>query len=432
MSEQLVSLDDGRRVIRPRGTSGRNRRGKPQDGGRHAYRGPDAARAPLGERLSSLASVVLLGGLFVGSLVTAFLPSEFADEAPIRLAADLAPPAGDPTLTVAEVAPAEPATDPRPVGTLGPVRGAVEDTPPPTPGGPKVIEIPKDGPVRDPGPIIIRDPSDMRQPPRIAHLPDRDLIDDGPSGLLPVRANGRRPLDVYAGRWSGRRGNRIAIVVGGIGISQSGSKEAIEKLPGSVTLGFSPAGNSLKRWMEAARRDGHELLVQVPMQAFGGGGPDPRRQRLTLDATASENGERLRRSLGRLTNYVGAMNYTGGAFQADANALSPVIRELRDRGLMYLDDGSSGQSQAVRVASGLGAPFAGADIVIDAERRPGAIMKQLDRLEELARGTGRAIGVASAFPDSVDAIARWVEGVESRGFEVVPVSALASDPGGGR
>ena len=418
MGERLASLDDGRRILRPRGTP-------------RSAKAAARPRRPIGERLGGAGAAALLLALFAGSVATALWPSGFADEAPIRLARDMD--GGEPAAATAPVAVAstEPeARDERPIGSLGPVRGSVEpeDTDETT-GGPKVIEIPRDGPARSPGPIVIRDPSDMRQPPRIAHLPDRSLIDEGPSGPLPVARAGRRPLDVYAGRWSGRRGKRIAIVVGGIGVSQTGTARAIEALPSKVTLGFSPAGNSLKRWMGEARRGGHELLVQVPMQAFGANGPDPRERRLTLDASDTENGERLRRSLGRLTNYVGVMNYTGGAFQADADALEPILREVKDRGLMYLDDGSSGQSQAVRVATGLGTPFAGADIQIDARRDPEAIAEQLERLEELARGTGRAIGVASAFPETVEVIARWIEGVESRGFEVVPVSALANDPG---
>ena len=180
--------------------------------------------------------------------------------------------------------------------------------------------------------------------------------------------------------------------------------------------------------MELARREGHEIVLQVPMQAFGPNGPDPRERLLRVDVTDAENGERLRRSLGRLTNYVGVMNYRGGAFQADADALGPVMAELRDRGLLYLDDGTSAQSQAVRMAGEEVVPFAAADIQIDEERDPEAIAAQLDRLEEMARGTGRAIGVATAYPETVAAVTRWIGSVEARGFEVVPVSALASDP----
>ena len=410
----IASSDDGRRKLRLRGRP----TGRPPIG--------SAGPMRLGALAGRLVSGALVGLVVAGSVATALWPDGFAQEAPIRLVADAdsAAPTTAPELRRTASA-ASTTTDARPLGSLGQPRGTVEEAEPT--GGAKVIDVPKE--VRRPtGPIVVRDPSDMRQPKQVAHVPDRTLIDESDHGPLPVRSGARRPLDVYAGHWSGRRGKRIALVVGGIGVSQTTTQAAIDALPGKVTLGFSADGNSLKRWMQQARRAGHEIVLQVPMQAFGQNGPDTHDRRLLVDLPEADNAERLRRSLGRLTNYVGVMNYRGGAFQADAEALSPVMREVRDRGLLYLDDGTSAQSQAVRLAGEEGVPFAGADIQIDVDRDPEAIAEQLDRLEEMARGTGRAVGVATAYPETIAAVARWIGSVEARGFEVVPVSALASDP----
>ena len=401
-----LASDPTRRKLLPRGAK-RRRRMVWLSGGMKQDRG-------------LIAGVMLV---FAVSLVPALLPSPFRDTAPIRIASAPVVPAPPPVEVVALPAPEQaPTVDPNPVGALGDVRGTVADNAPAN--GPKVIDVPKATP--NLGRIRISDPSDMRQPREVAHLPDRALLD---AEGRPTANNGRRPLDVYAGQWSGRRGNRIAIVVGGLGLSQSGTQDAIEQLPAPVTLAMSPNGNSLERWARTARRKGHELLLQVPMQAFGRGEPDPRERRLELDLSDEENVARLRRSLERFTNYVGVMNYRGGAFQAREDTLRPIVGELRDRGLLYVDDGSNAQSRAGAVARGLAAPFAGADAVLDLERDPEAIAEALAKLEETARGTGRAIAVATAYPESVEAIAEWAEGVTARGFELVPVSALADDPG---
>lgn len=367
---------------------------------------------------------LLVGGLVAAvavSMLPALAPSPFSSEAPIQIADATAPAPAlvetaelpDPVEVIA------PAVDPVATASLGEPRGATQAPV----GSPQVIEVPKEAlPL---GSIRISDPTDMRQPREVAHLPEPALLDDDGA---PRIANGRRPLDVYAGQWSGRRGNRIAVIVGGLGVSQSGTMEAIERLPGGVTLALSPDGNSLERWTRAARLGGHELLLQVPMQAFGRGEPDPRERRLELDLGADENNARLRRSLERITNYVGVMNYRGGAFQADQEVLTPVMREVRDRGLLYVDDGSNAQSRAGAIARSLAAPFAGADRVLDLDRDPEAIKDALLKLEETARGTGRAIAVATAYPETVEAIAEWARAVGARGFELVPVSALADDP----
>lgn len=76
--------------------------------------------------------------------------------------------------------------------------------------------------------VVIRDPSALNQDFRTAHMPDRALIEDSEYGPLPVRAaDGRRPFDVYARPWSGARGARVAIIIGGLGLSQTGTQNAI-------------------------------------------------------------------------------------------------------------------------------------------------------------------------------------------------------------
>lgn len=73
-------------------------------------------------------------------------------------------------------------------------------------------------------------------------------------------------------------------------------------------------------------------------------------------------------------------------------------------------------------------PLAVADAAIDAEQERGAILKKLDQLEATARARGFAIGMGSAFAVTVDAVATWVNEARKRGIEVVPISAVASDP----
>lgn len=322
-------------------------------------------------------------------------------------------------VSVPEVAvvPAEPAPAPKPA---------------PKKDGPAIIKVQPE-PAPTGGTIVIRDPATLARDPRTAHLPDRDLLEDGPNGPLPVRAeDGRRPFDVYAGAWSGSRGAKVAIVIGGMGLSQTGTQAAIGKLPPEVTLGFASAGNSLGRWMQTARQDGHEIVMQVPMEPFDFPSVDPGRNPLTVDADPEENLDHLRWALSRTTNYVGVMNHMGGRFVTERAAFSPVMEELGRRGLMYLDDGSSARSLAAELAPADAVPFAAADTTIDGVRERGEILKKLDQLEATARARGSAIGVGSAFDLTVDTVASWVTEARKRGIEIVPVSALASDPEGAR
>lgn len=307
-----------------------------------------------------------------------------------------------------------------------PVASRIEDTD----GGPSIIHVdPPPERESDGDVVVIRDPSSIGQNLRVAHLPDRDLIEESEYGPLPKRADdGRRPFDVYARPWSGARGARIAIVIGGLGLSQTGTQNAIERLPGEVTLAFAPHGNSIGRWMTAARRGGHEIILQIPLEPFDYPRIDPGRYTLTVGAGDETNIANLLWALGRTTNYTGVMNYMGARFVSDRDALEPVLSELGRRGLLYLDDGTSARSVAPQLASTKDVPLAIGDAVIDGSKDRGAIIGKLDELERIARARGYAIGTGSAFEATVVAVADWIGEARKRGIEIVPVSALAVDP----
>lgn len=299
----------------------------------------------------------------------------------------------------------------------------------PKPAGPSITRVEPREEADSPSIVTIRDPSGLSRSAATAHLPDPDLIEQSDYGPLPQRsADGRRPFDAYARPWSGARGARVAIVVGGLGLSQTGTQRAIDVLPAEVTLAFAPAGNSLDRWMQTARRKGHELLMQVPLEPFDYPNVDPGRGTLTVEADPMALREDLYWSLGRMTNYTGIMNYMGGRFVADADAMSAVMAELAERGLGYLDDGSSARSVADVQAVSAGVPFAAASVAIDTVRERGDILKKLDEAERVARATGSAIAVGAGFDVTVDAVTAWIAEARLRGVEIVGYSALANDP----
>ncbi|NRP69378.1 hypothetical protein ILFOPFJJ_00243 [Ensifer psoraleae] len=279
------------------------------------------------------------------------------------------------------------------------------------------------------GPAFINVGAVRGQDPRMAALPNEDLLEDGPQGRLPVVGpDGLKPMDQYARPWSGARGTRIALVVGGLGLSQTGTQRAIQGLPPEVTLGLAAAGNSLQRWMQDARRDGHEILLQIPMEPFDYPDNDPGPRALRVSLSATKNLAELHRSMGQITNYTGIMNYLGGRFLSDADALEPVMRDIGKRGLLFLDDGTSAQSLSGTLAGAFDVPHGFADLIVDSELSRSAILRKLDELERIARRNGTAIGVASAFEESVAAIAEWMQEAGGRGIEFVGVSALVNDP----
>lgn len=271
-------------------------------------------------------------------------------------------------------------------------------------------------------------PQGSAGPRRSPGFPNPDLVEASEFGSLPkIGATGRRALDEYSQSAGTVGANRVAIIVGGLGLSQSGTQEAIEALPSGVTLGFSSMGNSLQRWMQKARKEGHEVVLQIPMEPLGYPSINPGPKTLTSKASFGANLGNLRWSLGRMTNYPLVMNYLGAGLVNNRASLEPLLEEIRNRGLGYIDDGSVASSQAISIAKASRLPNAQASMTLDLNQSPDKIDAQLNALQSLARQRGFAIGVATAFPVSVERVARWVKGAQARDIQIVPVSNLIRD-----
>jgi polysaccharide deacetylase 2 family uncharacterized protein YibQ len=260
---------------------------------------------------------------------------------------------------------------------------------------------------------------------------DQRLLESTRHGLIPkIAADGTRPADAYARPMPANPANanapRVAIVVTGLGVGAKLTADAIGKLPGPVTLAFTPYGTEATRAVAKAREAGHEVLLQVPMEPFDYPDNDPGPQTLLTTLTAEQNIDRLYWLMSRFQGYVGLVNYMGTRFTATEAAFAPVIKETAKRGLIYFDDGASQRSLAAQIAGASNLSFAKTDVILDAVPTQAEMSKAFSKLEALARANGAAIGVTSALPVSIERILQWAKSAESRGFVLVPISAAAT------
>ena len=262
---------------------------------------------------------------------------------------------------------------------------------------------------------------------------EQRLLDTSRHGAIPkIAADGARPAEAYSRISSLAPGSadkpRIAIVIGGLGISATNTNEALAKLPGAITLAFSPYAADAERMVARARAGGHEVLLQVPMEPFDYPDNDPGPQTLLTTLLADQNLDRLHWLMSRFQGYVGVVNVMGNRFTASERAITPVLNEITKRGLVYLDDGASPRSLASQIAGANGLPFAKVEVVLDAVPTPANIDRALTRLEALARERGIVVGIASAVPAAIDRIAQWAKAAEGRGVVLVPITAAAIKP----
>ena len=244
-----------------------------------------------------------------------------------------------------------------------------------------------------------------------------------PSTLPRIAPDGRMAMQVYA-RPADRGDPRpkIAILLSGFGLAEAESRAAIA-LPGPVDLAVSVYARQIDPLLDAARTAGHELLESIPMEPQGFPLNDAGYASLLVSAPPGANVRNLERALAHVPGAVGATGasdgFRGERFISNTDAFAFVPAELARRGLLYVDP---------RPGAALPAGVAGrsVDVVIDDPPARAEIEGKLNTLERLARAQGSALGLAGPIRQAtLERLGVWLQGLESRGIALVPVSALA-------
>ena len=102
----------------------------------------------------------------------------------------------------------------------------------------------------------------------------------------------------------------------------------------------------------------------------------------------------------------------------------PVMQELKSRGLFFLDSRTTSATRAYAVAQELNVPAAERNVFLDNIQNPHAIRGQLNRLVQLARLKGMAIGIAHPHQATLSVFRVEIPELSAKGVELVPISQL--------
>lgn len=209
---------------------------------------------------------------------------------------------------------------------------------------------------------------------------------------------------------------KVAVVIDGLGLSQSATDAAIAKLPAAVTLAFSPYTRNLKKWTEKAKASGHEVLIELPMESKEFPADDPGPLGLLTSIEAKENAQRLDAILKDAGDAVGVLDSEGSKFRESEPHISAVFAKLKEKNLFYVQ-GEPG----VRVGEA-NVPVAVADVVLDERPFRAAVDARLDYAERLAKYQGSAVAAVGAKPVSFERLVLWLEQAQKKGVVLAPIS----------
>lgn len=285
-------------------------------------------------------------------------------------------------------------------------------------------------------------PSDetTAQPPRIIRIngqpagrdtatplikaPIQGLSRQTPYGNVPAKSeNGDTAFMRYAKPFQTSVNSKsVAIIIGGLGLDAEITTRAILDLPEEVTLSFAAHSPQLQNWIDQARENGHEVLLEIPMEAHN----DTAKASQTLIVTddIAVNTRRLDSLLSKGSGYFAVTNYNGDKFLSRSDIVAPVMDYFSEAGLGFVFDGSFDAVALPALASNGKLPFIDGEMILDEIDNAVLTQSKLDLLSQKALTGSQPIGIGFAYRSTISAVTEWAESTSSKDIVLVPVSHL--------
>lgn len=215
----------------------------------------------------------------------------------------------------------------------------------------------------------------------------------------------------------------VAILVSGLGLDSALTQQAIDTLPSGVSLSFAPYATDLEKTLQAARADGHDVVLELPMEQGTAPADALGSAALLLSRSAEANMKRLEWILARDAEVDLVTNYLGRTFSADREAMAQLLLALQQRGIAYVDD--TGLARATATTTSV--PYAAVAAVLSPTTKPADLTARLDAARTFGGAETPVIKIYAS-NTTLTALAAWLDAQGDSGLRLAPLSEVVAAP----
>ena len=217
---------------------------------------------------------------------------------------------------------------------------------------------------------------------------------------------------------------KVAIIIDDLGYD---SKIASSLIQLDFPLSFSvlPCAPFTKRIAAQANKEGCELMLHLPMEPRNFPSVNPGPGALFVSMEEDEMIRILDQNLQEIQGVQGVNNHMGSLFTEDESKMLIILKALKRRNLFFVDSRTTSGTVGFKLAKEIGLPTAGRSVFLDNDLSQKAIKIQIERLCNMARHTGFAIGIGHPHKETLEVLKEYCPRIKSE-FCVVPVSELLS------
>ncbi len=216
---------------------------------------------------------------------------------------------------------------------------------------------------------------------------------------------------------------RVAIIIDDLGYHLANGKRAIS-LPGPVAMSVLPAAPRARTLAQQAHASGKEVLLHLPLQAHD---DDARAEpaEIVLDMSRARVGDTFQQALEAVPHVVGINSHRGSLLTRHPGHMAWLMQEIAAREeLFFIDSFTTHQSVALQIAEENGVDAVRRDIFLDPDKDPETVAREFERLKEVARERGYAIGIGHPYTATLELLERELPRLAEEGFELVRISEL--------
>ncbi len=240
----------------------------------------------------------------------------------------------------------------------------------------------------------------------------------------PVISQGKSGKPVSSPRRSFKGTSRpyLAIVLDDWGYSDK-NLHYLKEIGIPLDIAILPGHKFSREVVRICRLYDKEVMLHLPMEPMKLSRSHWEPRTITVDMSEKEIRGTIDWALAEVPSAKGVNNHMGSRATADRRVMGIVLRELKRRGLFFLDSYSSPKSVVMEVAREIGLPCGKRDVFIDNDLNPEYIKGQIRLGIRIARRKGYAILIGHDRTSTLDTIL-VMEPELLRNAKVVFVSTL--------
>jgi uncharacterized protein len=226
--------------------------------------------------------------------------------------------------------------------------------------------------------------------------------------------------------WPAAGDGRIALVIDDFGYQDPELIARFLDLPIPFTPAILPGYARSTHVARLAQEKGRAAILHLPMEPKDYPAEDPGPGAIFTRMDHARIRQEVENDLRDLAGIVGASNHMGSRASDDTAVVGTVLEVLGERGLFFLDSGTSTRSAFPATAARRGVACLAADLFLDGEPNPtrATMARHLAEARDLAFRDGSAIVIGHARPATLDFLLTAPDSLRAWGCRAVPLTDL--------